>query len=276
MENIIKKAIEFARNAHDGQIRKFSGKPYFDEHVMKVYEAVENDNGSIEERVAAILHDVVEDCSEKGITYEVIKREFGLVIAKLVKELTSDGEKLQKMGKSNYLLDKMLHMSDKALNIKLRDRDCNIADLMTANEKFRDKYYKETRFIIEGLSDRNLTEKHLNIISDINQILDDVEEKFYKNESALIPKMRYIKLYEDFKQNNISLEDVVKCIDEGGVIYAEVIKNLPDNDPKSPIKPLSVDNDGLTTVEIDGNIYEVKLKDIKKIEYNSGTNINFQ
>ena len=149
MENIIKKAIEFARNAHDGQIRKFSGKPYFDEHVMKVYEAVENDNGSIEERVAAILHDVVEDCSEKGITYEVIKREFGLVIANLVKELTSDGEKLQKMGKSNYLLDKMLHMSDKALNIKLRDRDCNIADLMTANEKFRDKYYKETRFIIE-------------------------------------------------------------------------------------------------------------------------------
>lgn len=84
--------------------------------------------------------------------------------------------------------------------------------------------------------------------------------------------MKWIKLFEDFKKNNeegtlINLDDVIKCIKGGGVIYAKIINDLPDNDPEEPLKPLSVDDDGLVTIEYDNDQYEVDLKNIKKIEF---------
>jgi hypothetical protein len=80
--------------------------------------------------------------------------------------------------------------------------------------------------------------------------------------------LRRIKLYEDFKQNNITLDDIIECIDRGGVIYSNIVRNFPDNEPKEPMNPVSVDDDGLITVEIDGKNYEVDLKDVTKIEHN--------
>ena len=75
-------------------------------------------------------------------------------------------------------------------------------------------------------------------------------------------------MFEDFKQKNITIDDLVNCIDKGGVIYATIIKNFPNNDPKVPLNPLSVDNDGTVTIEIDAKNYEVELKNIDKIEWN--------
>lgn len=79
--------------------------------------------------------------------------------------------------------------------------------------------------------------------------------------------MRYLQLFEDFKQKNITIDDIVKCIDDGGVLYATIVNNFPDNDPEIPLNPVSVDEDGLVTVEVDGNNYEVDLKNINKIEW---------
>ena len=252
------KAIEFAKKAHEGVKRKFSGLPYFDEHVSKVYESVKEDGGDESEICAALLHDTIEDV--EWVTYDVILEEFGRNIADLVQELTSDDDKLQKMGKGPYLLDKMLHMSVKALNIKLRDRWCNILDLNTANEKFRKKYYNETKFIIEGLSERNLTSRHQKIIGEINQILDGIKEMFQM-------KFKYIKTFESFKLKNITIDDIIECIDSGGVIYTDIVKNYTKNDPNISVKPLSIDDDGSITVDIDGGTYEVDIKNVNKIEY---------
>jgi hypothetical protein len=52
------------------------------------------------------------------------------------------------------------------------------------------------------------------------------------------------------------------------VIYSNIVRNFPDNEPKEPMNPVSVDDDGLITVEIDGKNYEVDLKDVTKIEHN--------
>jgi hypothetical protein len=84
--------------------------------------------------------------------------------------------------------------------------------------------------------------------------------------------MKWMKLFEDFKQNNeegtlITLDDVIKCIREGGVIYSTIVNDLPDNDPEEPLKPISVDDDGLVTIEYDNDQYEVDLNNIKKIEF---------
>lgn len=89
--------------------------------------------------------------------------------------------------------------------------------------------------------------------------------------------MKYLKIYEDFKNNNregslITIEDILKCITSGGVIYATIIKNFfgingVENDPKSPLKVVSIDDDGLITVEFEGRDYEVSIKDVESIEY---------
>jgi len=84
--------------------------------------------------------------------------------------------------------------------------------------------------------------------------------------------MRYIKVFEDFKKNNqegslITIEDVVKCIKSGGVLYATIIKDFVDNDPKAALKPVNVDDDGEVTVEFEGKEYEVNLINIESIDF---------
>jgi hypothetical protein len=84
--------------------------------------------------------------------------------------------------------------------------------------------------------------------------------------------MKRIKLFEDFKNNNedgtlITEDDIIKCIEMGGSIYSTIVKDFPDNDPKQPLRPVDIDEDGLITVDFDGNLYTVKLKDVERLEY---------
>jgi hypothetical protein len=79
--------------------------------------------------------------------------------------------------------------------------------------------------------------------------------------------MKKIKLFEDFKRNYISVDDIVSCIKNGGVLYTDRIQDFPDHDPENPVSPLSVDEQGLTTVELDGNHYEVQLKNIDRLDW---------
>ena len=84
--------------------------------------------------------------------------------------------------------------------------------------------------------------------------------------------MKWIKLFEDFKQNNeegtlITIDDIINCIKKRGVIYVTIIKEYPGNNPKDPITPIDIDEDGLITVDIDGGEYYVDLDQVEKIEY---------
>ena len=84
--------------------------------------------------------------------------------------------------------------------------------------------------------------------------------------------MRYLKVYEDFKKNNeegslITIDDILKCIKSGGVVYATIIKEFTDNDPKAPLRPVNIDEDGEVTVEFEGKEYEVNLRNIESIEF---------
>lgn len=87
--------------------------------------------------------------------------------------------------------------------------------------------------------------------------------------------MKWIKLFEDFKQNNIvgdliKPEDIVKAKIDGDKIYATIIDGIPGNDPKEPLEIKDIDKDGLITVDYKGKIGKgkigyVKLTDVKKI-----------
>ena len=83
--------------------------------------------------------------------------------------------------------------------------------------------------------------------------------------------MKWVKLFEDFKKNNlegslITQEDIIKCIEKDGLLWATIIQEIPENDPKEPMKALDIDKDGLITIEQDNKIGYVKLEDVEKIE----------
>lgn len=178
------KAWNFAQDAHKGASRKFSGDPYF-EHVRKVFELVKKVDTRETLGAAALLHDVLEDCQQ--VTYDILVDNFGKEVAGIVKELTSIDDLIDVMGKAEYLLDKMATMSDDALTVKLCDRLQNLSDHFSASDKFRKKYYEETKYIVDSLkANRQLNKSQITVINLIMGLLDMMNK-------------RYIQTFEGFR-----------------------------------------------------------------------------
>lgn len=158
----IVKCLQFAAEKHKGQERRCSGLPYIIHpitvmHLLEKYKVSKN----IEDlKCAAILHDTLEDtpCS-----YIEIETEFGPLVASVVMELTSDEEAIKKIGKNEYLKEKMLNMSKYALTLKLVDRLANVLDAPKPN------YLKDTLSLMAYITDNryDITDTQKNIIRDI-------------------------------------------------------------------------------------------------------------
>ena len=91
--NRFSEAVEYARAAHDGQVRKGSNIPYF-YHLLGVASFVLEYGGSEDQAIAGLLHDVLEDC---GAEHEAVIRErFGDTVAAIVNDCTDGtaGEKI--------------------------------------------------------------------------------------------------------------------------------------------------------------------------------------
>jgi (p)ppGpp synthase/HD superfamily hydrolase len=85
--DLVRDALETARRAHAGQLRRGSdGHPYID-HPVAVAEILVKHRYGDEIIAAALLHDVVEK-SDIGI--EEVRERFGDVVAALVEALTED------------------------------------------------------------------------------------------------------------------------------------------------------------------------------------------
>ncbi len=76
------RAFEFAAQKHSGQMRKASTIPYI-AHLMGVASLVLEAGGDEDLAIAALLHDVVEDCGGVPMLKEV-RRRFGARVAKVV------------------------------------------------------------------------------------------------------------------------------------------------------------------------------------------------
>lgn len=171
-----KEAWKFAYEAHKGVERKFSKLPYF-YHVSKVFKLVKKIDPRPELAISALLHDTVEDVD--WITHEVISEKFGEEVSNLVFELTSNKEKIDEVGKKEYLSNKLLKMSNDALVIKLCDRFQNLSDHFAANDKFRKKYYEETKYIIKNLKkERHLNRKQINVVNWIEGLLKVIHKRY--------------------------------------------------------------------------------------------------
>jgi (p)ppGpp synthase/HD superfamily hydrolase len=73
----LRDVFEFAKAAHEGQTRKFSGDPYI-VHPVRVSLLASQFGLSYGDQVVALLHDVVEDCD---VSLDEIHEGFGLYVA---------------------------------------------------------------------------------------------------------------------------------------------------------------------------------------------------
>ena len=165
------RAYGFAEQAHKGQVRKFSGLPYFS-HPKGVSRLIVERCVDDYMVSASLLHDVLEDTK---VTEEELREQFSTEVCSLVVELTSDSDLQRRQGKQNYLAIKMLSMSNKALTIKLADRLHNVLYLQgdEVSVDFIKKYYHETVFIIMAIKDkrRDLTSVQEGLLDDIECVL---------------------------------------------------------------------------------------------------------
>lgn len=154
-EKLITKAVDFAREKHEGQTRA-SGEPYYT-HPVEVAEILAEmrlDTGSI---ITAVLHDTVEDTDA---TLDDIKKEFGETVSLLVDGVSklSRIESKTFAGKQAENFSKLLlAMSEdiRVLLVKLADRLHNMRTLhhISKPEKRR-RIARETLEIYTPLAER--------------------------------------------------------------------------------------------------------------------------
>jgi len=82
----LQRAFRYAAEKHDGQTRKQSAVPYLS-HLMAVASLVLEAGGDEDMAIAALLHDVVEDCGGMPRLRE-IRKQFGTRVAKIVEGCT--------------------------------------------------------------------------------------------------------------------------------------------------------------------------------------------
>ena len=140
-KTILKKAYEIAAAGHINQKRE-SGEPYIT-HPLHVAIYLSELSMDIETIVSAILHDLIEDTD---ITYDYIKKEFGIEIADLVNGVT----KLDRINynsneeaKADAIRKMVIAMSKdiRVLILKLADRLHNIETIEYLNDWKKEKIY---------------------------------------------------------------------------------------------------------------------------------------
>ena len=143
-------ALEFASQAHTGQVRKYTGESYIF-HPMAVANIVGTTTDCEDILSAAYLHDVVEDCD---VTIEEIEGKFGKRVAQMVSELTNtatykDGNRAARVAINHARLS---NASNGAKTIKLADSLHNMGSIVAHDPKFAKQYLSEKRALLPLLS----------------------------------------------------------------------------------------------------------------------------
>ena len=155
----IKKAVEMATLAHEGQLRK-TGEPYII-HPLATQKILEEWNMDEDTQIAGLLHDTVEDTD---LTLEEIEQEFGKDVAFLVNGVTKLGrarENMRDLGeylpetKDNLLKLLIATGQDiRVLIIKLADRLHNLRTLSALPPAKQQKIARESLEVFGPLADR--------------------------------------------------------------------------------------------------------------------------
>ena len=169
----IKRAYQYAKECHDGQIRK-TGEPYIIHplNTALILTTVYADKDTI---IAGLLHDVIEDC---GITKEEIEEEFGSVVSKLVYGVSKLG-RINFSTENEYLIDYykkiIVGMSEdvRVIIVKLADRLHNMRTLYALSEDKQKKIAANFKSLFLPDLKRSEEKNFENIFKVLSEYLDD-------------------------------------------------------------------------------------------------------
>jgi (p)ppGpp synthase/HD superfamily hydrolase len=127
----LQRAFRYAADKHDGQTRKQTAVPYLS-HLMAVASLVLEAGGDEDMTIAALLHDVVEDCGGMPRLREV-RKMFGPRVAKIVEGCTDafvlpKPEWLER--KKNYLRE-VKHADAETRLVSASDKLHNVRTILT-------------------------------------------------------------------------------------------------------------------------------------------------
>lgn len=194
----ITKAYEYARELHDGQFRK-SGEAYIC-HPVAVATIVFGLGLDTDSICAALLHDTVEDCSDK-VDLPKIRKEFGEQVEEMVDGLTKlvqipfndkEDEHMENLRKMFLAMAKDIRV----IFIKLADRLHNMRTLNAQPAEKRRMIALETMHVYAPLAHRlgmqrikqeieNLALSYLDPIG-YQEVKNDIDRKFGMNRDFIL------------------------------------------------------------------------------------------
>jgi GTP diphosphokinase / guanosine-3',5'-bis(diphosphate) 3'-diphosphatase len=201
--DLIKRAYEFAKKAHEGQKRE-SGEPYF-MHPFETAIILIETKAASETICGALLHDVVE---ETKYTIENIRKEFGEEIASLV-EGTTKIDKINFESHEDYTaenLRKVLLATSKDVRvmlIKLADRLHNMRTLKYFRPEKQKRIAKETLEIYAPIA-------HKLGVWNIKGELEDLSLRFLEPEIYTMLRKRINEKRDEREKNT---EDIISTIE---------------------------------------------------------------
>ena len=217
--DIIKKAEQFAQEAHKDHKRKYTGEPYY-VHLDEVRNIVKKAGGTVEQQAAALLHDTVEDTS---VTPVDVTREFGPKIAKLVVELTDVSKPEDGNRKTRKAIDrdKLAGVSAEAQTVKYADLISNGRDIGKNDPKFAKVYHAEKADLLRVMTkgNQNLRKQAIALLPDeLKSVVDEAFgranfNKQLKRKGIDVDKMHSdnVKDAEASKKRSKDAEDDLKA-----------------------------------------------------------------
>jgi (p)ppGpp synthase/HD superfamily hydrolase len=124
------RALVYATQLHNNQIRKGSGVPYIS-HLLGVTAIVLEDGGDEDEAIAALLHDAIED-QGGAATREAIRQQFGDRVISIVDGCT-DAEVIPKppwKERKEKYIEKMRFASAEVRRVSLADKLHNARSIL--------------------------------------------------------------------------------------------------------------------------------------------------
>lgn len=147
------KALAYAQEKHKDQVRKYTGEPYIN-HCLEVVAILEKHGINTEvAKMAAILHDTVEDTDA---TFGEIEKKFGPLVRNLVFYLTNIVGHDQGNRATRFELN-VQHIVNSpyplSLLIKCADLISNTKSIVERDPKFAKVYLAEKRALLQAMAD---------------------------------------------------------------------------------------------------------------------------
>lgn len=217
------KAYNYAKEKHAG-IKRDSGEDYI-YHTMRVAKFVADWGFPSDVVMAALLHDVVEDCH---VTIPEIENIFGSEIANLVNTVTKIDKHMKEcegLSKEEIhaLSDAKLQqfMSDKALYIKIADRLDNLNTIFIYDKA---KQLKKTQHTREILIPMVIQEEAYKLLNDLEELCFMIE---HESEYAKITSY-----FEEYKTANIRSCNNTILLMENAFLHSKTVGS--DNEKPFP------------------------------------------